>query len=359
MAFEAWRGITREELVAALVLGAAYFLYDAIVWFKLWLESDALARLVLLALFNDMAYALSLLLALVVADRIAGRDARRRGVYAAAVIISGAMVSIPLGMLWYAVFPAMAGAGAFWPISLNGFFSWLILGGAATFVYVDRRRARVSRQRMHAAELERAQAAKRTIESRLQALQARVEPQFLFNTLAQVRELYRVDASRGEQMLDELIAYLRAAMPKMRDTSSTVGQELDLVRAYLGIVRLRLGERLTFKIESSAAVNDVRMPPMMMLPLVDHTIAHGIAASQTNGEIRIHTAVVDGKVRLEIADSGVGFLPRNEDEAIGGIRERLAALFESEARLELREREGNTTEAVLEIPLEVAERPAP
>jgi LytS/YehU family sensor histidine kinase len=159
-------------------------------------------------------------------------------------------------------------------------------------------------------------------------------------------------------MIDELIAYLRAAMPKMRDTSSTVGQELDLVRAYLAIVRLRLGERLAFEIESPKEVADVRMPPMMLLPLVDHTIAHGIAQSQAKGSIRIHTEVIDGKVRLEIADSGVGFLPGNEGEAIGGIRERLAALFESKAHLELREREGNTTEAVLEIPLEVAEGPA-
>ncbi len=96
------------------------------------------------------------------------------------------------------------------------------------------------------------------------------------------------------------------------------------------------------------------MPPMMLLPLVDHTIVHGIAASQVNGSIRIRTEVVDGKVRLEIADSGVGFLPGNEGEAIGGIRERLAALFVSEAHLVLRECEGNTTEAVLEIPLEAA-----
>ena len=125
--------------------------------------------------------------------------------------------------------PASGSSAFFDDVRPNG----CILGGAATFVYTDRRRALAARARMHAAELERARAAKRTLESRLQAMQARVEPQFLFNTLAQVRDLYRADAALGERMLDELIAYLRAAMPKMRDTSSTVGQEIELVRAYL------------------------------------------------------------------------------------------------------------------------------
>ena len=142
---------------------------------------------------------------------------------------------------------------------------------------------------MHAAELERARTAKRTLESRLQAMQARVEPTFLFNTLSQVRDLYRADVAHGERMLDELIAYLRAAMPKMRDTSSTIGQELELVRAYLVIVRLRLGERLAFEIETPKEIGDARMPPMMLLPLVDHAIAHGLAESQATGSLYIRS----------------------------------------------------------------------
>ena len=240
--------------------------------------------------------------------------------------------------------------------TVGGFFTWLILGGAATFVYVDRRRAEVARARLHAAELERTEAAKRTLESRLQAMQARVEPQFLFNTLAQVHDLYRVDAARGEQMLDELIAYLRAAMPRMRDTSSTVGQEIDLVRAYLAIVRLRLGERLSFEIETPAEVADARMPPMMLLPLVDHAIAHGLAGSQATGSIRICATVSESRVRLEIADSGVGFLPEGRTEAITGIHERLDALYGRDAMLLLRQSVGAATEAVLELPFQPAER---
>ncbi len=207
---------------------------------------------------------------------------------------------------------------------------------------------------MHAAELERIAAEKRSIESDLQAMQARVEPQFLFNTLAQVRDLYDVSKAQSELMLDELIAYLRAAMPRMRDTSSTVGQEIELVRAYMGVVRLRLGERLTFEIEAPEQVADVRIPPMTMLPLVDHAIAHGLGEPQATGSIRISTGIRDGKVRLEIADSGVGFLPETEGDAIAGIRERLAALYGDAARLELRRVDATVSTAVLEIPLQSA-----
>ncbi len=149
----------------------------------------------------------------------------------------------------------------------------MLFGAGVVWVINERRRAALARARMHGAEMERIAAEKRSVESDLQAMQARVEPQFLFNTLAQVKQLYERDAPVGERMIDELIAYLRAAMPKMRDTSSTVGQEVELARAYLAIVKVRLGERLTYEIESSTAVAETRMPPMMLLPLLDYALA--------------------------------------------------------------------------------------
>ncbi len=275
--------------------------------------------------------AFTLMLCIVVADYVTGRDTHRRAAYALAVVASAAVVAPVESLVLLATWPEIAEmrivSVSFFGLNLEKFAEWLILGGAATFVYTDRRRALAARARMHAAELERTHAAKRTIESRLQAMQARVEPQFLFNTLAQVHDLYRADRALGERMLDELIAYLRAAMPKMRDTSSTVGQEIELVRAYLCIVWLRLGERLAFEIETPGELADARMPPMMLLPLVEHAIAHGLATPQATGSIHIRAAVVDNRVRLAIADSGAGFLPESEGQGIADIRERLDALY--------------------------------
>jgi hypothetical protein len=350
--FDAWRGITRAQVKGAFLFGCALWAYLFIVFANAIFADPAQLILSLSQVFlKSQVGAFILLLALVATDRITGDDPRRRIAYAVAVLVTATL---------YALVRTLIGLGSefewmeFVKGSLYAFFEWLVLGGVATFIYVDRRRALAAMTRMRAAEIERANAAKRTLESRLQAMQARVEPQFLFNTLAQVRELYRASTARGEQMLDELIAYLRAAMPRMRDTSSTVGQEIDLVRAYLGIVSLRLGERLAFDIEPPGEAADARMPPMMLLPLVDHVIAHGLADPRSTGLIRIRTRLKDEKVRLEIADSGVGFLPGSGDDGIAGIRERLSALYGSEARLDLRRRDALSTEAVLEIRYEPA-----
>jgi len=354
---DAWSGITRVQVKSAFLLGCALFVYHFIV-FSGWIFTQAprtrplpYPAALILSLSKgfciDQLGAFTLMLVLIATDRVTGNDPRRRSAYAVAVVVAAALFA-PLEALMERL-----GSEFAWTeltrAALYTFFEWLVLGGVATLIYIDRRRARAASARMRAAEIERSRAAKRTLESRLQALQARVEPQFLFNTLAQVRELYRASAERGERMLDELIAYLRAAMPRMRDTSSTVGQEIDLVRAYLGIVSLRLGERLAFDVQTPGDAADARMPPMMLLPLVDHAIAHGLGRPESIGSIRIRTRIVDEKVRLEIADSGVGFLPRSEDDGIAGIRERLSALYGSDASLVLRPKEGGTTEAVLEI----------
>ena len=196
---------------------------------------------------------------------------------------------------------------------LHDFFEWLIFAGGRHLCLHGPAPARGSaRARMHAAELERPAPPSAALESRLQAMQARVEPQFLFNTLSQVRDLYRADVARGERMLDELIAYLRAAMPKMRDTSSTVGQEVELVRAYLAIVRLRLGGRPRLRDRAARCrVAAARMPPMMLLPLVDHAIArHGASAPQATESLHIRAAVVDDRIRLQSPTAASASCPR-------------------------------------------------
>ena len=156
-------------------------------------------------------------------------------------------------------------------------------------------------------------------------------------------------------MLDELIAYLRAAMPLMRDTSSTLAQELELVRAYLAIVKVRLGDRLDYACVAPAAGSEIRMPPMMLLPLVDHAIAHGIERSRDDGRLRVDIETSGMHVRLSIVDSGAGFLPEAGDEPIAEIRSRLSVLYGGRATLMLRRRETNASEAVLDFPLERAE----
>lgn len=345
----AWRGITRAELRTTFVLGCGLWVYQFFALSFEWTLGDAV-----FSFTTAQVKAFALLPAFVVADRLTGTDPDRRGVYALAVIAGaavGAIVAVTLANFVLApLFWGRQGISFRIGVVVYFFLDLVLLGWATVWVILDRRRARRSQARLHRAELERIAAQRRSVESDLQAMQARVEPQFLFSTLAQVKDLYGRDPTLGERMLDELIAYLRAAMPKMRETSSTVGQELELVRAYLAIVKVRLGERLRYEIEPSPGAGAMRMPPMMLLPLVDHAISDRQRDAGRRVAVHIRADRAGSRVRLRIAfDSmSVGL----EGEGIAGIRERLAALYGADGVVVLHRKDTHASEAVLEIPCE-------
>jgi hypothetical protein len=353
---DAWSRLTRRHFLAALALGAAITLWEVLIagpFLPFWFNLPELSLQIqsesefgaLYEFFRTELIALIVFLAVAIADRAVDTGRAERKAYVLAVVLAVGS-ACPLA---YAVMPYHAG----WLNStLYSAMSWLMFGGLATFVYVDRKRARATRERLAAAELERTKSAKRMFESRLAAMQARVEPQFLFNTLAQVRDLYDANAALGERTLDDLIAYLRAAMPRMRDTSSTVAQEIELARAYLAIVKVRLGDRLEYTIDLAEDIGEARMPPMMLLPLIDHAVVHGLAPTQEMGTLLITMEIVGGRLRLKLTDSGAGFVPEAGGDGIGDIRERLQALYGNDASLELARVEQRATRAVMEIPYE-------
>jgi hypothetical protein len=339
-----WRGITRQQLLLTFLLGCALEVYRMVVSINI--------RYAAFIFVGDQIKVFGLLLAIVAADGLTGKDANRRGVYALAVLLGAATINpvstaVIASLIWTfkdnSARPAASMAGGY----LNTLFELLMIGGATAWVVNDRRRARRERDRMHVAELSRIEAERQSIESDLQAMQARVEPAFLFNTLAHVKRAYAHDTAQGARILDALIGYLRAAMPKMRETSSTVRQELDLVRAYLEIVQLRLGDRLTFAIESlDDDASNARMPAMLVLPLVDHAIANS-SEWQGTGSIRLRITIANERIRLALSVTGN---VAEDDERILAIRERLTALYAGDARLAMQRVQPNRIEAVLEIP---------
>jgi LytS/YehU family sensor histidine kinase len=147
---------------------------------------------------------------------------------------------------------------------------------------------------------------------------------------------------------------LRAALPHLRESSSTLGQEVALARAYLDIMCVRLGDRLAFSIDVAASDANARMPPMMLLPLIDHALTYGLRPGARDGHIRIATRVANGRLRLEIDDSGVAFVPGGNAEAFANIAQRLEALYGAQAHLDLERTADLGTRAVLEMPHEDA-----
>jgi len=341
----AWRAITPAQLRAAFTFGVAAFLFHVVVWLNGMLERPSLLYPLAATFIADQIGAFALLLAVVVADRVADPRSPNRATYAVAVVVSAAVSASVASVIALRIVEGGPTIASFFNSTIYSFCEWVILSGAAVFVYTDRRRARAARERMHAAEVERAHAARSALESRLQAMQARVEPRLLFNTLAQVRELYRANAVLGARMLDELIAYLRAAMPTMRDTTSTVGREVELVRAWLGIASLRLGEPIAFDVEVPDALSQARLPAMMLLPLVDRAIAHG------GRSLRLRATATGARMRIAIA--GVGIARLRDGEELATVHDRLDTLYGKDANIELSPAD-DAAEVALTMPAGVA-----
>ena len=237
---------------------------------------------------------------------------------------------------------------------LRTFGAVLAVGGILAAIYggIAFLRNRDVQQRMALlqAEAEHERLARQGVQAELKLLQAQIEPHFLFNTLANVRYLVQTGSPEALTMLDHLIHYLRTALPEIRSEGSTLGREAELARAYLEIMRLRMGGALEVAIDVPEALAHAPFPPLMVITLVENALKHGVAP-KGRGRIAIHARSVDGKLRVEVADDGRGLAePIGRGVGLANIRERLAALFGAGARLDLESREGGGTLAVIEVP---------
>jgi sensor histidine kinase YesM len=231
---------------------------------------------------------------------------------------------------------------------MRGPLLWWGLGAAAWYAI---RRAEAHADEVARAELNQESLTASTAEARLQALQARVEPHFLFNTLAHVKWLYRRDGERGRRMLERLIDYLHAALPRVRQSSTTLEQELQLAHAYLDIQQIRIGGRLAFTIEVPDEIARLRFPPLMLLTLVENSIKHGIAPQTEGGTIAIRARVEQDKLRIEVRDTGAGLREtKGSGMGLANVRARLAALFGAGARLVIEPNMPHGVVAAIEIP---------
>jgi LytS/YehU family sensor histidine kinase len=196
-------------------------------------------------------------------------------------------------------------------------------------------------------------------EAKMQAMQAQVEPHFLFNTLASVEHLIETNPPRASAMQRTLIQYLRAVIPQMRDANLTtsLGRELDMVTAYLDLLKMRMEERLSVEIDVPDGLRSAAFPPMMLQSMVENAIKHGLETKPEGGYLKVSAEVVDSKLRVTVADDGVGFgVAPSKGTGLGlsNIRERLKLLHGEAGRLHIG---GNTPSGVIatiEVPYKLA-----
>jgi len=206
-------------------------------------------------------------------------------------------------------------------------------------------------QRAEKEQLERTAA-----EAHLQALQAQIEPHFLFNTLASIDQLILTDPPRASRMQQSLIRYLRSAMPQMRaGVRPTLRQQVELSRAFLEIMAVRMDERLQTAINVPEGLKSAVFPAMMLQTLVENAIRHGLEPKADGGRLEIGAEIVDGQLAVHVRDTGMGFAP-NSPGGVGlaNIRERLKVMYPGRAELVISVPADGGTLATIKVPYEVA-----
>jgi signal transduction histidine kinase len=188
--------------------------------------------------------------------------------------------------------------------------------------------------------------------ARLQLLRAQIEPHFLFNTLATIRTLARVDRRSALEMIDSLTRYLSEALPRLRLDEATIADEFQLIEAYLRIHQIRMGARLSYELSLPAGLGSLRIPTMILLTLVENALKHGINPTMEGGSVRVSVARERSALVLEVADSGHG-MSATEGHGMGlaNIRRRLTMLYGDRALLSLASARSRGTVAIVSIPM--------
>jgi len=227
--------------------------------------------------------------------------------------------------------------------------------GIAAAAWYCVHRASASEAALRATEIARRSLETAMVEARLRALQAQVEPHFLFNTLAHVRRLYRTEPVVARRMLASFASYLESALVQMRERSATLGREVDLVRAYLEVQQVRMGARLKVKIDVPDALRAHAYPPMMLISLVENAIKHGLDPLRSGGTIAIEARARDGSLEVVVLDTGRGISDKiGSGVGLANMRGRLAALFGEAGRLSLMPVAPSGVRAVIRMPLDVS-----
>lgn len=255
------------------------------------------------------------------------------------LVVIDILVLIVLGM-------TKAGEVGGWFVFLS--FCLKILAGG-------KRRAEVeARQATEQADTETLE--RRLAQAQLAALQAQVEPHFLFNTLALIGQLIETDPPQAAQIHMHLIDYLRATLPQMRAKGNgTLGRQIELSRAYLAIMQARMKERLAVSIDIAPDLLSASFPPMMLQTLIENAIKHGLEPKVEGGRIDIRATTSSGAagnvLEVEVHDDGVGFnVHAGEGVGLNNTRERLRLLYGNRAQLIIEAPHDGGARAIVRLP---------
>jgi two-component sensor histidine kinase len=273
--------------------------------------------------------------------------------------VAGVALVVPITTLAIYVFSRPAGDPAFWQVAdrLRGFTTLTVMGLLlapwVALAALVRQKDALARHQALAFQLARSELERQALDARLSLMQAQVAPHFLFNTLANIQALVDVGSPQASSVLRSLTDYLRAAVPRLGQTETTLGDELALVNAYLTLMHMRMPDRLQFTVQVEDGLRPHPCPPMSLLTLVENAVKHGIDPSEEGGRIDIVVSSRDGRCVIEVRDTGVGLRRATQGSGTGlaTLRERLRLRYGNDWQLDLGTVQPHGLCAVLVFPL--------
>lgn len=237
------------------------------------------------------------------------------------------------GNLWQALFEHLDDV-------LSGLVFGAVVSLVMTYHFFNRHKMATITQQLQQQEMARLEQEKALLESNLKVLQSQMEPHFLFNTLATIQSLIDIDSQLAKQVLSRFTDLLRASLQRSRSDKVTLQEEMAIVAAYLDIQKVRMGERLTFQIEMTEAAESAVCPPLVLQPIVENAVVHGLEPWQGNGVLHVQVHIENDLVHVVVEDNGIGFGGTSgQGNGIGlhNIRQRLSSLYGDKARLTIRD----------------------
>jgi signal transduction histidine kinase len=231
--------------------------------------------------------------------------------------------------------------------------SSLMIAIFATSFFMFYWRAETYRADLQSERRRAAEALQSETSAKLALLQAQIEPHFLFNTLANAQSVIESDPNTAKVILERLNQYLRASLGRTRRSSSSLADEINVVSALLAISALRLRDRLRYSVTVPEVLMAARLPPLLLQPLVENALKHGIEPAVTGGEVRVEARREQDSLCLRVTDTGIG-LNAGSPEGVGlsNVRARLSSLYGSRGRLALFNHEPHGVVAEITLPLE-------
>jgi hypothetical protein len=251
------------------------------------------------------------------------------------------------GTLDYLLANSMSGLGA--NVMLG-----IIFGSAIGHYFFSTYKMTGAKLELQQRENQQLSAEKELAETQLRLLQAQIEPHFLFNTLSNIHSLIETDPHRASSVLESFSDYLRASLRRSREGATSLADELVLINAYMDIQQARMGGRLQFIADVPEALLRLPCPPMLVQPLVENAVTHGIEPQIEGGRVELRAVLNGMLLSIEVRDDGVGLGTETVGTgvALENIRARLQALYGEKARLMISEEKPHGVRAILEIPLE-------